>query len=65
MYEILNKIGSQESAIKWAKDLSNEISGQKYASYNPQTMVFKLVEELNGLSEELNEEIIAKYGEQK
>lgn len=65
MYEILNKIGNQESAIKWAKDLSNQISGQKYASYNPQTMVFKLVEELNGLSEELNAEIIAKYGELK
>jgi hypothetical protein len=43
--------------------LANGISGEQFANYNPQTMVFKLVEELNGQSEELKAEIIAKYDE--
>lgn len=63
MYSLLKKNGSQDSAIKWAKELSNEITGGQFANYNPQTMVFKLVEELNGMSEELNAEIIEKYKE--
>jgi hypothetical protein len=63
MYFLLKKIGSQDSAIKWAKELANGIAGEQFANYNPQTMVFKLVEELNGHSEELNAEIIEKYGE--
>ena len=61
MYSLLNKLGSQVSAIKWAKDLANTITGEQFAKYNPQTMVFKLVEELSGLSKELNEEIEDKY----
>lgn len=63
MYSLLKKIGSQDSAIKWAKELANEITGGQFANYNPQTMVFKLVEELNGMSEELNAEILEKYME--
>lgn len=61
MFNLLSKIGSQEYAIKWAKELANRISGEQFANYNPQTMVFKLVEELNGKSEELNEELARKY----
>lgn len=61
MYALLNKIGNQELAIKWAKELANSISGEQFANYNPQTMVFKLVEELNGQSSELNDEIVKKY----
>lgn len=61
MFTLLNKLGSQESAIKRAKDLANGITGEQFANYNPQTMVFKLVEELNGQSEELNTEILEKY----
>jgi len=34
-------------------------------NYNPQTMVFKLVEELNGESEALNPELINKYEQGK
>ncbi|TCK85080.1 RloB family protein [Albibacterium bauzanense] len=63
MYFLLNKVGNQGSAIKWAKELANGITGEQFANYNPQTMVFKLVEELNGQSEELNAEIIEKYRE--
>ena len=61
MYSLLNKIGRQDLAIRWAKELSNKIDGEKFANYNPQTQVFKLVEELNGQSEKLNAEIIKKY----
>lgn len=63
MYSLLSKLGSQDSAINWAKELANGITGRQFANYNPQTMVFKLVEELNGQSEELNAEIIKKHGE--
>ncbi len=61
MYALLSKIGNQELAIKWAKELANSISGERFANYNPQTLVFKLVEELNGQSQELNDEIAKKY----
>jgi hypothetical protein len=63
MYALLNKIGRQDLAIKWAKDLSDKSAGQSFADYNPQTQVFKLVEELLGQSKELNEEIAKKYAE--
>ena len=63
MYSFLNKIGSQEFAIKCAKELSETIDGEKFANYNPQTMVFKLVEELNGQSEEFINEILRKFEE--
>jgi hypothetical protein len=61
MYSLLRKIGNQELAIKWAKELAKQITGKQFANYNPQTMIFKLVEELNGQSEELNAEIIKKH----
>lgn len=63
MYALLNQVGNQTSAIKWAKDMANVNTGEKFANYNPQTMVFKLVEELNGQSQELNDELAKKYGE--
>jgi len=61
MYALLSKIGNQELAIKWANELANSIPGEHFANYNPQTMVFKLVEELNGKSEELNAELANKF----
>jgi hypothetical protein len=61
MYSLLKKVGSQELAIKWAKEIAANNIGEKFADYNPQTMIFKLVEELNGQSEELNAEIIDKF----
>lgn len=63
MYALLNKLGRQDFAIQWAKDLSEKTDGKNYANYNPQTQVFKLVKELIGQSKELNDEIIKKYQE--
>lgn len=65
MYALLKKIGRQDLAIKWARELCEKIDGEKFATYNPQTMVFKLVEELNGQSEELNLEIAKKHNEER
>lgn len=61
IYLLLNQVGSQDSAIKWAEELAESITGEQFANYNPQTMVFKLVEELNGQSKELNDELAKKY----
>ncbi|MEZ4773383.1 MAG: RloB family protein [Bacteroidia bacterium] len=47
MYELLNKYGSQEDAIRNAKRLKNQYEArQDFANQNPCTMVWKLVEEL-------------------
>jgi hypothetical protein len=61
MYFLLSKKGNQAAAINRARELANRIEGEQFANYNPQTMVFKLVEELNGQSTELNAEILQKY----
>ena len=61
MFSILNKFGNQEMAIKWAKDLDDKITGQTFAHYNPNTLVYKLVEELLGKSKDLNDELNEKY----
>ncbi len=65
MYLLLNKLGNQELAIKWAKGLNDKVLEEKFADYNPATQVFKLVEELIGKSERLNKEIIEKYDDGK
>lgn len=59
---LLDKYGSVDDAIRRARTLSLTIDDEKYANHNPQTMVFKLVEELLGRSEELNQEIIKNFG---
>ncbi len=61
MYALLEKIGNQTQAIKWAKSLNENFDGEKFADQNPATQVFKLVEELTGKSEELTNEILKKY----
>ena len=61
LYFLLSKKGNQATAINRARELANRIEGEQFANYNPQTMVFKLVEELNGKSTELNAEIMQKY----
>jgi hypothetical protein len=61
MYQTLKTYGSEANAIKWAKALRAGNVGEQYAKYNPCTMVYKLVEELNGKSKELIEEINRKY----
>lgn len=59
---LLDKYGSVDNAIRWAKDLSSSINDEKYANHNPQTMVFSLVEELLGKSEQFNRELVDKFG---
>ena len=61
MYDTLMDLGDQASAIRFAKKLAENNDGEQFANYNPQTMVFKLVEELNGDSAELNAELKKKY----
>lgn len=61
MFFLLKRIGNQDLAIRWAKELNKSINGQKFANYNPNTLVYKLVEELIGNSAILNAEIQKKY----
>jgi RloB-like protein len=61
MYEILLKYGNQDQAVKWARELEQQYNDSKFATHNPSTMVFKLVEELTGKSETLNTQIIEKF----
>lgn len=65
MYFHLNKHGNQELAIKWAKELDKNITGQNFSSFNPNTRVYQLVEELIGKSEKLNKEIQEKFSDGK
>jgi hypothetical protein len=61
MYKVLQAYGDQEKAIKRAKDLADQNTGEQFADYNPQTMVFELVEELNGTSQKFNEELMSNF----
>ena len=47
MYKLLEEIGNQGQAIKNAKALEGRYEGSDYASHNPCTTVYRLVEELN------------------
>lgn len=60
MYSVLEKYGDQSQATNWAKSLISQHSTNDFTKYNPCTTVYKLVEELNGKSQKLNNEIIRK-----
>jgi len=51
MYSLLNKYGSQEQAIKNSEKLEALYFDRSYASHNPCTKVYKLINELNELTE--------------
>lgn len=57
MYTLLTELGDQAQAIKWAKSLEAQNLGLACSKQNPCTLVYKLVEELNGTSAELNKEL--------
>ncbi|WP_395052611.1 RloB family protein [Flavobacterium sp.] len=57
MYLILEKYGNQKTAISNAEKLIANHNCKNYASHNPCTKLHLLVNELNGNSTELNEEI--------
>lgn len=56
-FSIMTSYGSQENAILWAENQSNQFSDKDYANHNPCTMVFKLVKQLIGQDKKFNEEI--------
>lgn len=56
-FEIMTKFGSMENAIKFAELQSQTYTDQRYATHNPCTMVFRLVRQLIGKDEALNEEL--------
>ncbi|MBA4319228.1 MAG: hypothetical protein C0412_12575 [Flavobacterium sp.] len=60
MYAVLEKYGDQKQAISNAKKLILNHSCNNFAIHNPCTRVHLLVEELNGDSIELNEQIKQK-----
>lgn len=57
MYSILEKYGNQNQAISWAKKLESYHLCNNFAIHNPCTKIHLLVEELNGNSQDLNEQI--------
>ena len=60
MYSILEKYGNQKQAITYAEKLILNHNCNNFAIHNPCTRVHLLVEELNGDSIELNEQIRQK-----
>ncbi len=61
MYKLLQTFGNESNAIRWAKKLDDMCIGNQYAKNNPCTTVYKLVEELRGISVDLKKEIEEKY----
>ena len=47
MFQLLKKYGNQEQAIQRAIKLEQQFDNQQYATHNPCTLVYMLVEELN------------------
>lgn len=57
IYAILEKYGNQKQAISYAKKLILNHNCNNFSIHNPCTRVHLLVQELNGDSKELNEQI--------
>ena len=62
-YRIMTTYGSMGNAIRFAEAKSRDYTDQRYATHNPCTMVFKLVRQLIGRDEELNNELTNKIEE--
>jgi hypothetical protein len=60
MYEVLQRYGDRQKAIKRAEALSCLYQDEKFAKHNPRTEVYKLVRQLTGKDDELNAEIKRK-----
>jgi len=60
-YEILQKYGSQEQAIKNAEKLSKQYNDRRFSTHNPRTQVHELVKQLIGEDKVLNQEIKANF----
>lgn len=53
-FSLLKKYGNQMKATEWAKRLVRQFSDERFATHNPCTLVYKLIEELRNPSEVLN-----------
>jgi len=53
MYRILKEFGDENQAIAWAKQLDATYSDEKFATHNPCTLVYKLIEKLNSCLKEV------------
>ena len=63
-YKIMTTYGSMDSAIRYAEAKHLEYaSDTRYANHNPCTTVYRLVRQLLGKDEELNNELISKIDE--
>lgn len=49
MYELLQEYGDEAQAIKWAKQLDDNFQDTNFASHNPCTKVYQLIEKLNDI----------------
>ena len=45
-FSILKSYGNQQQAIEWAKQLKQTYSDKYYATHNPCTLIYELIEEL-------------------
>ncbi len=61
MFEILEKYGNQSQAISWAKQQCESFENEDFATHNPATKVYGLVEQITGKSEEFNQKIMEKF----
>jgi hypothetical protein len=62
-YSIMNKYGSQEHAIRYARAIEKNYLDQSFSKHNPCTKVHRIVLQLMGEDEVLNEEIKEKANE--
>lgn len=59
-FAIMTSYGSQENAIEWARAKHNEYQNQNYATHNPCTTVYKLVEQLLNKDKKLINQVMEK-----
>ena len=62
-YSIMNKYGSQDSAIRNALDMEKYFTDQSFATHNPCTKVHEIVLQLMGEDEVLSKEISGKVNQ--
>lgn len=53
MYNTLQEYGNEKQAIAWAKQLDATHNDKRFASHNPRTLVYRLIEKLNGCKEKI------------
>lgn len=62
-YRIVTEHGCQDDAIRNAENLHLKCTDEKYHTHNPCTLVYRLVLQLTGKDEKLNEAVSAKVEE--